>query len=339
MSKVMRSGKPASRPTARPPTTPGARAGQHGAHRLPRGRLEADHAAVALGDVRRDRDPERRAGAGRAARYSRASPARDRRSPRRSRGARTRGTPARPRARRRRRPRGTPRRRCASPPPRARIDEAVEEARPRPPDARGLERAGGRAHLVLVERRLDAAVVAQPLADLEAQVAGDEQRRLVGLQVVEIRPVLAADLEQVAEALGGDEAGRDAAVLDQRVGGDRGAVAEIGDLGRRGLRRRARPSSTPRAMARDGSSGVEGTFHTSTPPLASSNRQTSVKVPPESTPIRQAMNVASPAVGAAARQGACSTSRPQGCERPELNRATRPPAYSPRRSWCRPADS
>src|SRR5208282_5061022 len=42
-------------------------------------------------------------------------------------------------------------------------------------------------------------------------------------------------------------------------------------------------------MPRDGSSGVEATFHTCTRPVASSNRQTSVKVPPESTPTRQVM--------------------------------------------------
>src|SRR5215831_12393627 len=40
-------------------------------------------------------------------------------------------------------------------------------------------------------------------------------------------------------------------------------------------------------MPRDGSSGVEGTFQTSTRPSLSSNRQMSVNVPPESTPTRQ----------------------------------------------------
>ena len=40
-------------------------------------------------------------------------------------------------------------------------------------------------------------------------------------------------------------------------------------------------------MPRDGSSGVEETFQTAISPLASSNMQTSVKVPPESTPTRQ----------------------------------------------------
>src|SRR5262249_20517213 len=50
---------------------------------------------------------------------------------------------------------------------------------------------------------------------------------------------------------------------------------------------RRKPSSTPCAMPRDGSSGVEGTFQTSTRPSLSSNRQMSVNVPPESTPTRQ----------------------------------------------------
>ena len=39
-------------------------------------------------------------------------------------------------------------------------------------------------------------------------------------------------------------------------------------------------------MPRDGSSGVDGTFQVSTRPVCSSNRQMSVKVPPESTPTR-----------------------------------------------------
>src|SRR6516225_2081057 len=46
------------------------------------------------------------------------------------------------------------------------------------------------------------------------------------------------------------------------------------------------PSATPCAMPREGSSGVEETFQTSTRPELSSNKQTSVKVPPESTPTR-----------------------------------------------------
>src|SRR5215472_7362690 len=49
---------------------------------------------------------------------------------------------------------------------------------------------------------------------------------------------------------------------------------------------RASASLSPSATACDGSAGVEETFQTSIRPLLSSNRQISVNVPPESTPIR-----------------------------------------------------
>src|SRR5215472_20735 len=51
----------------------------------------------------------------------------------------------------------------------------------------------------------------------------------------------------------------------------------------------ASASSTPFATASDGSTGVEDTFHTAMRPVASSNRHTSVNVPPESTPTRHAI--------------------------------------------------
>lgn len=56
----------------------------------------------------------------------------------------------------------------------------------------------------------------------------------VNLQIVEIEAFLGADFEEIAETIGGDEAGFDAAILDQRVGDDRGAVAEIGGTARLG---------------------------------------------------------------------------------------------------------
>jgi len=76
-------------------------------------------------------------------------------------------------------------------------------------------------------------VVPHPLGHLEPERARHEDGGLVGLEVVEVRPALTADLEEIAKALGGDQAGRGAAMLDQGVGGDRGAVSEIADgLGR-----------------------------------------------------------------------------------------------------------
>ena len=81
------------------------------------------------------------------------------------------------------------------------------------------------ADAVVVER-LDLAVRAHPLAHGEAQVARHERLRPALGEVVERRAVLARELDQVAEALRGDERGARAAALEQRVGGDRHPVRE-----------------------------------------------------------------------------------------------------------------
>ena len=73
----------------------------------------------------------------------------------------------------------------------------------------------------------------EPLIDLEAEIARHEWPRLLEVDVVEVRPDLAADLQHVAEALGGDERGPWGLALDQGVGGDGGAVDEVGDGVRR----------------------------------------------------------------------------------------------------------
>ena len=92
-----------------------------------------------------------------------------------------------------------------------------------------LELARGGAHGLFVECRRDLAGMQHAFGHFEPQVARHQNRRFVDLDVVEVGPLLPADLQQVAEALGGDQAGLDATMLDQRVGRDRRAVAEIGD--------------------------------------------------------------------------------------------------------------
>jgi len=87
------------------------------------------------------------------------------------------------------------------------------------------------AECVICHRRLGAAVGGHPLGDLEAALARHQRRGMVELHVVHVRPGLAADLEQVSEALRGDQGHRRALALDQRVGGDRGSVADAGDVG------------------------------------------------------------------------------------------------------------
>ena len=149
--------------------------------------------------------------------------------------------------------------------------EAVEEGHGDRLHAGCLQRACGGAHPLSRRAACRSCRRGDALGDLEAQVARHQGQRLVGLQVVEVGPLLAADLQQVAEALGGDQPRLHAAMLDQRIGRHRRAVAEIDDgLGRTRARQaptRRMPCSTPSAMPREGSSGVDGTFQTSTRPL------------------------------------------------------------------------
>ena len=107
--------------------------------------------------------------------------------------------------------------------------EAVEERDRDRADTGRAQLARRGADRVFIERNIHLAGMAHALGDLEAQAALDQSRRLVGENVVEVGPLLPADLEQIAEAVGGDETGGHALVLDQRIGGDRGAMAEIAD--------------------------------------------------------------------------------------------------------------
>ena len=92
-----------------------------------------------------------------------------------------------------------------------RRDEGVEEA-----DGEGLDGpavgvrgdGGERAvQVTQVERRAHGAVHHEPLGHLVAAMTGHEGHGLPRVQVVERRTLLPGDLEEVAEALGGDERG------------------------------------------------------------------------------------------------------------------------------------
>ena len=110
-----------------------------------------------------------------------------------------------------------------------RVQEGEQEA-----DRDGLDlglpqRGDDLGQRVLVER-LQLAVGPHPLAHAEAQVAGDERGRAAAREVVEVRPGLAADLQDVAEALGRHERRARAAALQEGVGRHRHPVGERGDL-------------------------------------------------------------------------------------------------------------
>ncbi len=114
-----------------------------------------------------------------------------------------------------------------------RVDEREEVA-----DRDGLHRLRtqgqhGAAHAVLVERDEDLAPGVEPLADAEPAAARSEERRDLRIhrQVVHARALHAAQLEHVLEALGGEDRGDRALVLEDGVGGDGGAVDEALDVG------------------------------------------------------------------------------------------------------------
>ena len=77
-----------------------------------------------------------------------------------------------------------------------------------------------------IERGENGAVGGDAFGEFEAEVTGDEAGGAAGKEVVETGAVLAADLEDIPEAGGGDDRGFGAFAFEQRVGGHGGAVEE-----------------------------------------------------------------------------------------------------------------
>ena len=89
-------------------------------------------------------------------------------------------------------------------------------------DGEGGDALGGKScrcleHGGLVEGHAHVAVHAHALRHLQPQVARYQRKGLYDLDVVELVFALAADLERVAEALGGDEPGRRTLALDHGI--------------------------------------------------------------------------------------------------------------------------
>ena len=106
------------------------------------------------------------------------------------------------------------------------VGVAVDEQDRAGLDAALLELDAERGDLRLVERLLDLAVREHALVDLEPQRALDQRHVLLEEQVVGVRPVDAADLVDVAEAVGDQQRGLGAGALQDRVDRDRRAVQE-----------------------------------------------------------------------------------------------------------------
>ncbi len=93
-----------------------------------------------------------------------------------------------------------------------------------------LEGEHGRFQRRLVERPQRRAFRADALVDLGAALARNQRRGLAHVVVVDGWPGLAPEFQHVAEPLGRQQAGARAPALDDDVGRDGRAMAEIADL-------------------------------------------------------------------------------------------------------------
>ncbi len=114
-----------------------------------------------------------------------------------------------------------------------RIAVGMQEADRHRLQAGGAQGLRGAAHGRFVQWRDHLALRIQPLRHFDAVRAGHQHRRLGHAVVEQVRAGLPADLQDVAEALGGDQAHCRAFALDDEIGGHGGAVAHVRHLGGR----------------------------------------------------------------------------------------------------------
>ena len=82
----------------------------------------------------------------------------------------------------------------------------------------------------LIKGRQNVTPVIDPLGHGPAQASRDQRRVAVGIKVVLVEAVFITDLQRVAMSLGHDQRGFGTPALNQRVGGERGAVRNECDI-------------------------------------------------------------------------------------------------------------
>ena len=110
-----------------------------------------------------------------------------------------------------------------------RIGERVDQANRDRLDVLGEQRVDDALGIGKIERAFDVALVVDALIHHLAQVAFDQRLRLGPGEIVEAGHPQCADLQHVAEALGGDEPDTRSLVLQDRIGCDGRAVADFID--------------------------------------------------------------------------------------------------------------
>ena len=110
-----------------------------------------------------------------------------------------------------------------------RVGIGVQEDHGHGLDALGAHVGGGLRQVGSGERLDLAPVGIEPPADAVAQLARHQRGRAHDIDIVEARPVLPPDQQEIAKAARRDEGGLGAAALDHGVGRRRHAVADVVD--------------------------------------------------------------------------------------------------------------
>jgi hypothetical protein len=124
------------------------------------------------------------------------------------------------------------------PPPQLLCDGALVGRVAEGEEQRDSDRVGLDLGQRLERERLELTVGSDPPAHSDAALERDERRRMVRAGPVQVRARLAAQVEDVLEAVVRDERGARAAALEERVRSDGGAVREALDVRRADRRRR-----------------------------------------------------------------------------------------------------
>ena len=97
-------------------------------------------------------------------------------------------------------------------------------------DALGSEHSGQRPHRAFVERQADPAMHIHAFGHGETDRPRHQRLGLLDAEIVLVVAALVGDIEDVAEALRGDQGRPCAAPFDDGIGGKRGAVDEYTDI-------------------------------------------------------------------------------------------------------------
>ena len=111
-----------------------------------------------------------------------------------------------------------------------RVAETIDEADGDGFHPRHRQLTADRAQFVFIKGQNDAAVGRNPLRHFPAQAAGHQGFWFVPLQIEHIGRAHAADLQDITKTFGRDQPRTGAALLQQCIGPNRGAMQDLGQI-------------------------------------------------------------------------------------------------------------